>query len=153
MKKWLPVLVFLIGIVVFGTLVDVTSIWKNSGVTPSINPVTSDMLDVHCQDINGEKFYEMMLTENVIILDVRTPEETAEEKIPGAAEIDYRNPSFESTIDALDRNRVFLIYCGSGNRSSKACKLMSNKGFHFTYNLEGGFPEWAEIASRQEQSH
>ena len=153
MKKWVQVLAFLIGILVFGWLVDITSIWKKSGVTLSINTVTSDMLDVQCQDINGEEFDKMMSTENVVILDVRTPEETAEGKIPGAAEIDFRNPSFESTIDALDRNRVFLIYCGSGNRSGKACKLMSPKGFRFTYNLEGGFPEWAEIASRQGQSH
>ena len=146
MKKWIQVLVFLIGVVLFGSLVDITSIWNNSNETPALNTTTASQPDAPCQDINGAEFYERTLTEDVVILDVRTPEETAEEKIPGAAEIDFRNPAFESTIDALDRNRTYFIYCGSGNRSRRACKIMTDKGFRFTYNLDGGFPSWAAVA-------
>lgn len=81
-------------------------------------------------------------TTDYILLDVRTPQETALGKIDDALEIDFKGQEFESSINQLDPNKVVLIYCRSGKRSTKAAKLLEQKGFKKIYNLDGGFLKW-----------
>ncbi|MEM1220228.1 MAG: rhodanese-like domain-containing protein [Bacteroidota bacterium] len=73
-----------------------------------------------------------------IILDVRTPEEIAEGKIEGAIELDYRSPDFQQKLQELDRDQTYVVYCMSGGRSGRTCKMMEVAGFSSYYNLEGG---------------
>ena len=42
----------------------------------------------------------------------------------------------------LDKSKIYLIYCRSGNRSSKAATIMDSLGFKKTIDLEGGFLKW-----------
>lgn len=79
-----------------------------------------------------------------IVLDVRTGEEYREGHIPGALLIDFRSPTFRDEIAALDRNRTYLIYCRTGNRSGSAVQLMEELGFGSIYHLEGGIVSWNE---------
>jgi rhodanese-related sulfurtransferase len=87
---------------------------------------------------------EVLADENVILLDVRTPAETARGKIEGATEIDYRDPDFAAKISALDRQPTYLVYCAVGGRSSRTCELMAEAGFDRLYNLEGGYTAWSQ---------
>lgn len=75
----------------------------------------------------------------MVILDVRTPEETAEGMIEGAEQLDYNADNFEAEIEKLDKEKTYLVYCRSGNRSGKACALMAEKGFKNLYNMKGGY--------------
>ena len=95
------------------------------------------------QDLSVSEFKAKMNTANVVVLDVRTPAETAEGKIDGAMEIDYHADGFAEKIIALDKEKTYLVYCRSGNRSGKTCKMMAGKGFKKLYNLEGGFMAWS----------
>lgn len=45
------------------------------------------------------------------------------------------------SIDTLDKNKNYFIYCRSGNSSGKACEIMKNIGFKM-FNLIGGMNEW-----------
>lgn len=93
--------------------------------------------------VNVDQFQTLMnTTTDYILLDVRTPLETAEGKIENALEIDYKSQEFESSINQLDPNKVVLIYCRSGKRSMKAAKVLEQKGFKKIYNLDGGFLKW-----------
>lgn len=83
-----------------------------------------------------------MSAPNTVVLDVRTPEETAQEKIPGAIEINYYDPGFAQKIGKLDKTKTYLVYCRSGNRSSRACEAMQQMGFFNLYNLQGGMLAW-----------
>lgn len=80
----------------------------------------------------------------LVILDVRTPKETAEGIIQNAIEIDFKASTFESEIMKLDRAKSYLIYCRSGGRSSNACNLFEQNGFTDIYNLEGGYNAWSD---------
>jgi len=79
---------------------------------------------------------------DLIILDVRTPEEYAGGYIAGAVNLDFKSPDFAAKLDALDKTKTYLVYCRSGGRSAKAMGIMKEKGFNRVYNLRGGIMEW-----------
>jgi rhodanese-related sulfurtransferase len=80
---------------------------------------------------------------NFVILDIRTPEEFVEGHIDGAQNVDFYD-SFESEITKLDKNRAYLIYCRSGNRSNIAKDIFQQMGFKEIYELDGGYNLWQE---------
>lgn len=83
--------------------------------------------------------------EDVIFLDVRTPEEIAEGMIPGAITADYRSDSFKNEINTLDKSKSYVVYCRSGGRSVKASNIMSDAGFSNLMNMKGGYNSWKEV--------
>lgn len=73
-----------------------------------------------------------------VLLDVRTPEEYAEGHVPGAINIDVKNPNFEEEIQKLDPNKNYYIYCKSGVRAKLATEKMQEKGFSYANNFKDG---------------
>ncbi len=69
------------------------------------------------------------------IVDVRTPEEFADNHLKEAINIDFRDPSFETKIKALSKDQPYVLYCRSGNRSGQAERLMKSLGFKSVENL------------------
>ncbi len=94
------------------------------------------------EDLDVAAFKAKMGGQDVVLMDVRTPEEIAKGKIAGAMELDYYASNFAEEIAKLDTNKTYLIYCRSGNRSGKTCKLMAGQGFTKLYNLAGGYNAW-----------
>jgi rhodanese-related sulfurtransferase len=94
------------------------------------------------KNINSEEFYKIRNSEDVIIIDVRTPEEFSMGKIEGAINISYPSDNFKIKISEFDKGKKCLVYCRSGNRSSFACVVMKNLGFKNAYNLKGGIIDW-----------
>ncbi|HMQ47798.1 MAG TPA: rhodanese-like domain-containing protein [Saprospiraceae bacterium] len=94
------------------------------------------------QNIDVTEFTKMMKGNNVVVLDVRTPQETTQGKIKGAKEINVFDPNFNQKIAALDKGKTYLVYCRSGNRSARACSLMAKQGFENLFNLQGGYTAW-----------
>ncbi|MGD2042281.1 MAG: rhodanese-like domain-containing protein [Acidimicrobiia bacterium] len=80
---------------------------------------------------------------DVVVLDIRTPEEVAAGAIDGAQVLDFYSATFQAEIGELDRDTTYLVYCRSGNRSAQATQLMENLGFEDVYELEGGILAWA----------
>lgn len=79
---------------------------------------------------------------NFTILDVRTPAEYLPEHIEGAFNRDFYDTDFELQLDSLDKSRIYLIYCRSGNRSGQTLTMMENLGFETVYNMLGGMTAW-----------
>jgi rhodanese-related sulfurtransferase len=79
---------------------------------------------------------------DLVILDIRTPEEFAAGHIAGAINIDYYASDFESRLGELDLEVPYVMYCNSGNRSSNALPLMDSIGFTEVYELDGGIQAW-----------
>lgn len=77
-----------------------------------------------------------------IIVDVRTPEEYAEGHIENAVNIDFNSDAFNDEISKLDRNKTYLIYCRSGNRSSRALDVMIGLDFVEIYHFYEGIIGW-----------
>lgn len=82
--------------------------------------------------------------DKIIILDVRTPEETALGTLPNAITIDYLDSSFDTEIAKLDKSKPYLVYCRSGGRSTGACNKLIAAGFTDITNMQGGYTEWSK---------
>ena len=76
------------------------------------------------------------------IIDVRTPEEFAEEHKENAIDIDFRSESFWDELNKLDKNKTYLVYCRSGVRSRNALDIMAELNFREAYNMSGGIIAW-----------
>ena len=77
-----------------------------------------------------------------VIIDVRTPEEFAEEHIENAINIDYRSETFQDELNKLDKNKTYLIYFRSGRRSGDALDMMAELDFSEVYNMLDGINGW-----------
>lgn len=89
------------------------------------------------KNLNIEKAIKLVNSStNLIILDVRTREEYLAGNIPNSINIDVLSQDFKSKIDMLDKNKEYLVYCRSGNRSAIASSIMSTNGFLNIYNLQ-----------------
>ncbi len=95
------------------------------------------------KNIGTKEFQQKINEKNVVVLDVRTPQEVADGYIKGTALfLDISNPDFEKNINSLDKTKTYLVYCRSGARSSRAAGYMTNNGFGNVYNLSGGILSW-----------
>lgn len=88
-----------------------------------------------------------------LLIDVRTPEEFNESRLPNSVNIDYQNEKFIDNIKVLDKERPVYVYCHSGRRSVAAQKIMKEQGFQKVYNLEGGIKRWKEMNKQLETSN
>ena len=80
--------------------------------------------------------------EDLVILDVRTPEEFAEGHLEGAMMIDFYDGDFAERIGELDPSVPYLIYCRSGNRSGQTVDIMADLGFEDVAEIDGGIQAW-----------
>jgi len=77
-----------------------------------------------------------------VVLDVRTPEEFANGRLPGAVNVNIQVPDFQSRLAALDRGNTYLVYCRTGNRSARAIQVMQRLGFQSLYHMTEGILRW-----------
>ena len=77
-----------------------------------------------------------------VIIDVRTAEEFTDGYIETAVNLDYYAETFRDELNQLDKNKTYLIYCRSGNRSGKALDIMKQLNFREVYNMSGGIIQW-----------
>ncbi len=66
---------------------------------------------------------------DVIIIDVRTPEEFAQGHLEGAINLDVESGEFEAGLADLDPAAEYSVYCRSGRRSAIAADVMAQNGF------------------------
>jgi len=94
------------------------------------------------QLISQEEFAKI-LTKEIQLLDVRTPQEYQQGYIKGAVLINFFDPDFVTKVSTrFDKNKPLYIYCAVGGRSNKAAKKLIAKGFESVYDLKGGFTKW-----------
>ena len=77
-----------------------------------------------------------------VILDVRTEDEFTQGHIENAVNIDFYSETFQDELDSLDKDKIYLVYCQSANRSGNAVKIMAELGFREVYNMLGGIVLW-----------
>jgi thioredoxin len=82
-------------------------------------------------------------TQNPQILDVRTPEEFAEEHIEKAANVNWLGDHFVVDAEKFNKSKPVFVYCKSGARTKKATEKLVQLGFKNIYELEGGFLKWS----------
>ena len=101
------------------------------------HPEEGGILENISKDLFAQK-----IKDDVLILDVRTPDETQLGIIEGATLINIYDDDFETKIDLMEKSKPILVYCASGGRSSQAATILAEHGFMEIYNLEGGLYGW-----------
>ncbi len=81
---------------------------------------------------------------DLVILDVRTPQEFAEGHLAGAVNIDFNSEDFASRIGELDPAKPYLVHCLSGGRSGKSLEVFEGLKFAELYHLNTGYRGWTE---------
>ncbi len=77
--------------------------------------------------------------DDLVILDVRSPSEWKEGRIPGAKH--FFLPELKSKWDEIDQQKPVAVYCNSGYRASIAASLLKAKGFDVR-NVPGSWQAW-----------
>jgi len=72
------------------------------------------------------------------LVDVRSPEEFAEEHIPGAQNIPVNE--LDGKLASLSKDKPVVVYCQAGGRATVAAQHLSAAGFQ-VHNL-GGIAAW-----------
>ena len=100
------------------------------------------------KDLSVNEFETMLSQDRTVqLLDVRTPEEFADNHLPGAINIDWRGEGFSEKAQKLDKDHPVMVYCRSGRRSAAAADVLDGLGFK-TYNMKGGILAWEEAGKR-----
>jgi rhodanese-related sulfurtransferase len=92
--------------------------------------------------ITVQDFVELRAQEprRLAVLDVREPGEVSSGRIDGSGHIPLGQ--LRSRAGELDRDKLLVVYCRSGFRSSIATSLLRRAGIRDIANLTGGFDAW-----------
>ena len=89
----------------------------------------------------GELHERIRRGDDLLLIDVREPEEFEVARIPGARLLPLSR--FPEWAPALDPAREAVLLCHHGIRSAQACAALSRQGFSRLYNLAGGIDRWS----------
>ena len=84
---------------------------------------------------------------NVVVLDVRTPDEYKNGHLKDAVNINLYDPNFKTKLALLDKSKTYVVHCAAGlqnGRSRKATTVMDSLGFQQVKHLNGGFNAWQQ---------
>ena len=76
-----------------------------------------------------------------LLLDVRTAEEWAIGRLPGALHLPVQE--LEQRLPEIPRNREIVVYCHHGIRAHAAAEMLQDSGYEQVLNLEGGIDAWS----------
>ncbi len=103
---------------------------------------TEDMTDKAAyQKISAEEAYEMMASQEVVVVDVRTQEEYDGGHIENAVLVPNESIGSEMPEALPDKEATLLIYCRSGRRSKDAAQKLLTLGYQSVYDF-GGVIDW-----------
>jgi phage shock protein E len=79
---------------------------------------------------------------NIFILDVRTADEFSQGHIKGAVNMDMHLPGMLDSINGLNKDSDYLVYCRTKNRSGIVVNSMIQHGFKTVYQMADGITGW-----------
>ena len=81
---------------------------------------------------------------NVLVLDVREPDEYDQGALPGALHIPRGHLEAQIEGKATDRDQEIVVYCAGGVRSAFAAKTLQELGYTNVLSMAGGFGKWKD---------
>lgn len=139
---------FLILTVLFVSVIALSGCMAQEQVTTTTiqetAPIVTEEIGGIYQTVSPAHFNKKIQSREYIVLDVRTQEEYDAARISqDALLIDFYAPDFEERINGLDKEKKYLLYCRSGNRSDKTRAFMEERAFHEVIELSGGISNWS----------
>jgi rhodanese-related sulfurtransferase len=87
-------------------------------------------------DVNERVVADLVADDDVLVIDVRTTQETDVGFIPGAMLLPI--DQFETRVSEIPKEGKKLIYCAAGGRSAAACEYLAREGHQGLMNMVGG---------------
>ncbi len=91
-----------------------------------------------------DAYHRLTVTSDIVLIDVRTADEHAVERIKGSVCLDFYADDFLNTIESLDREKTYMIYCRTGRRSMLTIQEMQQRNFKSLLHVKGGIVAWKE---------
>jgi rhodanese-related sulfurtransferase len=88
--------------------------------------------------------------DTIKIIDVRTPDEFAENHLLSAININYFDKNFDQKLEKLNKKSTYIIYCKKGGRSALSLAKMHSIGFQHVKHIKGGIEEWKSLGYKLE---
>ena len=94
--------------------------------------------------LSPKAFQEKLANTDNIIIDLRTLEEQKKYGVISDIQthIDIYRPNALKAIQALEKEKCYLLYCWHWVRSKQVLDYMKTEGFWKVYDLEGGIDKW-----------
>lgn len=90
-----------------------------------------------------DEFEKAIKQPNVVVVDVRTPQEYAEGHIAGAINIDWKAGNFaEQADELLDDDKTIALYCIHAKRSKLAAETLQKMEYEDIIELQDGLEVW-----------
>lgn len=94
------------------------------------------------KSISASEAHKRLLEDkNIVLLDVRTPEEYNEVHIPNSISLPLERIKSEIANVVKDKDTEIFVYCQSGRRAAEACILLVSMGYTNVRNM-GGIADW-----------
>lgn len=103
--------------------------------------------EVEVNKITSEKLISLLKTQDIQLIDVRMLGEYNVGHIEGALNIDFYKSSFVDSVNELDKSKLTVVYCKSGNRSNKSALIMDSLGFIQIYDFNKGMNGWLKTVN------
>ena len=84
--------------------------------------------------------------EDLVLLDVREPDELATASIPWALPIPMMH--IPARIGEVPRDKPLVVMCHHGGRSERVAQFLEANGYDNAANLTGGIDAWAASVDR-----
>ena len=130
MKKKLIAAAIPLVIIWFGLVVAALGDQDSTRVIAVSAKEAADLIDEH----NGD--------DKFAILDIRTPVEFQSGHLAKSIPIDFYSPTFADQLNRLDKTKTYLVYCRTGNRSTKSLQLFKKFKFQKVYHMTSGISDW-----------
>jgi len=108
--------------------------WTNAGEDIDL------VIDIEADELAMDLPFE----ENLLVLDVRQPEEYAEGHVKDALNIPLKDMTDLALIAGFDEDQTIYIHCAAGYRSVIAASILKKEGYHNLRNIIGGFEKIKE---------
>ena len=126
MKKMSIFLVIAIGFLSFGIFSAIAQDATTEKIFRSISPADAMRM--------------LQQRDDIVFLDVRTPEERSRGYIPGSQLVSFNDVAMGKLT--IPKDKPILLVCAVGGRSYFAGQMLSTKGYKEIYNLGGGVKKW-----------
>lgn len=118
---------------------------KTASAEVNSNHISQDPAESSIMVLGAQATKELLAKQpEIVIIDVRTPQEYNAGHLQHAKLIDFNAADFDAQISQLDPTKPHLVYCAVGGRSKKAAEIMKNNGFRLVYNVNQGFVDLKE---------
>lgn len=112
------------------------------GVAPQAADAEAAAAETSVATLTSAELQTLIARGEVVLVDVRTPEEFGSGRIPGALNAPIE--TFDAASIPIEAERETILYCRSAGRSERAARMLAEHLGATVRHLEGGIIAWEE---------